>query len=217
MKKYLLLILGFIFIIVAGCSVESIVGNGQLKTQTYVFDDFDALSISVPAHVLIKAGENYRVTITTDKNIFSYLYVDKQHRLLKIKKSHYVSLEPTHPIQIVVVTPVLNHLILNGDEVVIANQLNSQHFILHISGLSRCHLKGKINTFDLQLSGIAHILAKNLVTNDASIHISGVGHLILTVKNTLAMKISGVGYIQYYGDPRVVKQEISGSSRIIKG
>jgi hypothetical protein len=65
--------------------------------------------------------------------------------------------------------------------------------------------------------GFGHFKGKNLQTKTCTILHESEGTLEVSVSDTLNATINGVGNIIYYGNPKVINQQGSGSGKLIKG
>jgi Putative auto-transporter adhesin, head GIN domain len=87
--------------------------------------------------------------------------------------------------------------------------------LLRISGdgALKARLAGEATEQRVSISGAAEYEAQDLASERARIDVSGVGHVVVRVAQTLNASISGAGSIEYYGDPKV-EQHVSGVGRV---
>jgi hypothetical protein len=83
------------------------------------------------------------------------------------------------------------------------------------SGAVKGELAGSASEQDVSISGAGDFHAPQLVSDVASVRVSGAGKVVVNVRKRLSANISGAGAIDYYGDPEV-KQRISGAGKITR-
>jgi hypothetical protein len=81
------------------------------------------------------------------------------------------------------------------------------------SGAIKAAIGGRVARQKIDLSGAGSYLADALVSDEASVEVSGAGKAVVNAKNSLAVDISGAGKVEYLGDPKI-KQSISGIGKI---
>lgn len=74
-------------------------------------------------------------------------------------------------------------------------------------------MSGEVDTQQLNISGVGSYDAKELVSKDCEIRISGAGKAVVNATQTLDIEMSGVGKVDYVGNPSVT-QNISGAGSI---
>lgn len=92
------------------------------------------------------------------------------------------------------------------------DHLACQSLDVHISGRGEFEAAGQVNDQKLIISGSGEIEAPNLESNTAKVAISGQGNATLRVQENLAITISGLGQVNYYGHPKL-RQVISGMGK----
>ncbi len=91
--------------------------------------------------------------------------------------------------------------------------LNVEKIVSHISGSGDFSLNGIATDQEISISGSGKYLAKDLVSQNVKVDISGSGKSEVNAQKSLTVKISGSGKVGYYGQP-VIDQSISGSGKI---
>jgi hypothetical protein len=84
---------------------------------------------------------------------------------------------------------------------------------LNGSGALKAELAGVATEQKISISGAGEYNAERLASTDASVSVSGVGHVVVRVEKTLSASISGAGSIEYFGSPEV-KEHVSGVGRV---
>ncbi len=81
------------------------------------------------------------------------------------------------------------------------------------SGGLKAELAGQVTNQRLSISGAADYQAAKLVSDNATVEVSGAGKIVVHARNKLQVSDSGAGVVEYIGDP-VVRESISGAGRV---
>jgi hypothetical protein len=81
------------------------------------------------------------------------------------------------------------------------------------SGALDARIGGEARKQTVDISGAGSYEAAQLRTQEATVHVSGVGHVVVNVDQTLDAEISGAGAIEYLGNPQVT-QHVSGIGHV---
>jgi phage shock protein PspC (stress-responsive transcriptional regulator) len=104
---------------------------------------------------------------------------------------------------------------LSGASRLEISNLKTTDLELEISGASRATLAGTGKTISADLSGASRLLAYNFLVEEATLEASGASYIEINATKTLSGDVSGASKINYKGDPDIIKQDESGSSRIL--
>jgi len=94
--------------------------------------------------------------------------------------------------------------------------LEVETLTVDVSGASEITLSGRAENADYDGSGASSLNALELITNVASISISGAGEARIHASEKLSAKVSGAGSIRYTGNPTKINKSISGAGSITK-
>lgn len=92
------------------------------------------------------------------------------------------------------------------------NNLDCGSLETRISGRGDISLSGRAEHQNIRISGSADYDAPNLESSSARIAISGQGNATVRVQEDLDITISGLGQVNYYGQPKI-RQVISGMGK----
>jgi hypothetical protein len=81
------------------------------------------------------------------------------------------------------------------------------------SGAVKAEIAGRATEQKIAISGAGDYRAANLVSERASVAVSGAGKVVINATETLKIGISGAGSVDYLGNPQVSEQ-ISGAGRV---
>ena len=81
------------------------------------------------------------------------------------------------------------------------------------SGALKAELSGQVTDQNVSISGAADYQAAKLVSDNATVEVSGAGKIVVNARKKLTASISGAGVVEYLGDP-VVRESVSGVGRV---
>jgi len=84
-----------------------------------------------------------------------------------------------------------------------------------MSGAGKIGASGTTEKLNINLSGAASLDMKGLVAKNVKIKLSGAGKAKINVLSSLDANISGIGSIEYYGNPETVNRNVSGLGKIV--
>ena len=229
MRKLLILLLVPVF---SACDyIIGEEGNGEIITETRSIDDFDELDISGMFDVVLEPGKPM-VTITGDENLMQWIQVRSDGDVLIIDTEKRLRSE--RGIKIVVHYEELKEINTSGasnivaEETIFADRLRVlisgagktdlsvavKSIDVEMSGAAVIYLSGVAEVFRADLSGAGSIEAFGLETENCELEISGAGSATVNVTGDLEAQVSGVGGVQYLGNPKNVHKDVSGVGSI---
>ncbi len=76
-------------------------------------------------------------------------------------------------------------------------------------------MDGKADEQEINILGSGTYQAQNLRSKESTIDVAGAGSAVVNVSEELDAEISGVGSVEYIGDP-TVKQDVNGAGQVSK-
>lgn len=206
-------------------------GNGEIITETHSIDDFDELDISGMFDVVLEPGKPL-VTITGDENLMQWIEVRSDGDALVIDSEKRLRSE--HGIKIVVHYEELEEINTTGASNIIAEEtiftdrlrvlisgagktdlsVAVESIDVEMSGAAVIYLSGVAEVFRADLSGAGSIEAFELESENCELSISGAGSASVNVTGDLEAEVSGVGGVEYLGNPKNVHRDVSGVGSI---
>ncbi len=211
-KKNILLLL-FIFIFL-GCYEHGLKGSGILTSDERALPVFNEIKLGGAYKVNIFFDKEYKIKLSGDDNILPYATTNVQGKILQIDTDK--KYRSQRDITLNIYTPSLEKISLSGAGTVNVPGLNTESFITETSGAGNINLSGYVKYLTISLSGTGKVDAKKLNTYNAKVRISGAGSVDINTENELDATLSGVGSINYYGEPKSIKKNISGIGSIKK-
>jgi hypothetical protein len=215
MKKLMLLGLGFV-IGLTGCNVihtaSGVKGSGVMKMEKRSPASFTALDVSCAGSIQVRFQEQTNLEISGDDNILPLITSEVRNDTLYIKSSK--DYDPKSKLQIVVSIPNLNKFVFAGAGEVDLSNVKNERLEIVMSGAGSLQASGETKEADISLTGAGSVDAKNLQAVNAKVDSTGVGSVDLYATGQLDAKASGVGEINYYGNPKIVNRKVGGIGSI---
>ena len=208
-------------------------GSGEVITKSFEVGDFDRLTFSGIGKIIIEQGEETSLEVEAESNVIDALKISASGSSLEIGfKSRFINVIPTKDIVFHLKVKDLKKIDLSGAGSIECNSLNVESLSVDssgvgsikinitasdleigISGAGKVNLSGEVDTQQLNISGVGSYDARELVSKDCEISISGAGKAVVNVTQTLDIKMSGVGKVDYVGNPSIT-QNVSGAGSI---
>ncbi len=212
---------------------DSIKGSGEVVTESFEVGDFDRLTFSGVGKLIIEQGDEISLEVEAESNVIDALRIKTSGSELEIGfKSRFINVIPTKDIIFHLKVKDLKKVDISGAGSIECDNLNTESLSVDssgvgsiemnvtasdlkvgISGAGKVNLSGEVDTQHLNISGIGSYNAKELVSKECEIDISGAGKATVNVTDTLDITMSGVGKIDYIGNPSI-NQNISGAGSI---
>jgi len=101
----------------------------------------------------------------------------------------------------------------SGGTAITIDDLRATTLSIEGAGALKADLAGQVTDQNIEISGAANYQAAKLVSDNASVEVSGAGKVIVNARKKLTASISGAGFVEYLGDP-VVRESVSGVGRV---
>jgi hypothetical protein len=201
---------GFV-ILVAGCHLPGIRGNGQIKTEARPLTAFSNVDASGAFEIEWQNGPP-ALRITTDENLLAYIESDVSGDILRLRTREHVW--PTHGIKVVISSPMRKGGKIRGAVKLTVTQLTGPIFALESKGAAEVTLDGSIDRLLVDMTGASQLAAGGLQAKTAEISTTGAGDAEVAVTDTLKVVITGAGKVTYSGNPPTIKKQITGAGSI---
>ena len=211
MRKILIVLLAGCVVLVVGCHLPGIRGNGQIKTEERPIAAFVNLDGSGAFEIEWQNGSPV-VRITTDENLLRYVETNVSGDTLHLRTREHVS--PTHGIKVVISSPTRSGGKMRGAIKLTAKQLSGPIFALEAKGASQVSLDGSVDRLLVDMTGASQLAAAGLQAKIAEISTTGAGDAEVAVTDTLKVVITGAGKVTYSGNPPTIKKQITGAGSI---
>jgi hypothetical protein len=188
-------------------------GNGVATTETRKLPPFSVLEVSGAFDVRVTSYRNRQtINITADENILPLIATTTQGSRLVIYPERPICTDMEIIVEINVVDLVA--LVSSGSDTVKVDEINTSRFSVFMSGAGSVELAGQANYLEAEVTGAGDLVAQNLKTRETTLNISGTGVANVHATEKLKVDIMGVADVNYFGDPKIVEQEIIGVGSI---
>ena len=211
MKKFTFVSLAGCVVLVVGCHLPGIRGNGQIKTEERSIGAFANIDAGGAFEIEWQNGSP-ALRITTDGNLLRYIENDVSHDTLRLRTREHVW--PTRGIKVVISSPTRTGGRIRGAVKLTVKQLSGPTFALESKGASEVSLDGSIDRLLVDMTGASQLAADGLQTKTAEISTTGAGDADVAVTDTLKVVITGAGKVTYSGNPPTIKKQITGAGSI---
>jgi hypothetical protein len=198
-------------LLVAGCHVGGIAGNGHIVTDTRPVADFSEIEADGGFRIEWRNGPP-ALSITTDQNLLQYITNENADHRLRLHS--HGNLWPSHHIDVVISSPNRAGAKLTGAAQLTANQLSGPSFAVESTGAAKVHLTGKVDDLITDMTGASKLDADSLQTKTAEISSTGASKADVAVSDSLKVSITGAGQVNYKGNPANVEKHVSGAGSI---
>jgi len=211
MRKILIVLLAGCVVLVVGCHLPGVRGNGQIKTEERLIATFANLDASGAFEIEWQNGPP-AVRVTTDGNLLPYIENNVSEDTLHLRTRGH--LWPTHGIKVVISSPTRAGGKMRGAIKLTVKQLSGPIFALEAKGASQVSLDGSVDRLLVDMTGASQLAAAGLQAKTAEISTTGAGDAEVAVTDTLKVVITGAGKVTYSGNPPTIKKQITGAGSI---
>lgn len=216
MKRLTLLSIGLV-IGLAGCIISNpggVKGSGIAKTEKRSVASFDSLDVNYVGSIQVRSQEQKSLEINGDDNIIPFITTEVKNGTLYIRSNK--GYNPQQKLQIIISTPDLKRFFFDGVGEANLSNVKNDRIEIDIRGVGSFTASGETKEADITLSGVGSVDAKNLHAVNVKINSSAVGNVDLYVTGQLDVNASGVGEVNYYGNPKIVNRQAEGIGKINK-
>ncbi len=198
-------------IILPACEWRGLRGNGVITTENRTVEKFVNIEASGAYEIEWSSGPP-AVSITTDQNLLGHVTTKVSGDKLKIHSDKHLA--PSKGIKVNISSEMLSGAQFSGAVRFHATKLSGPNFYLDTSGAAKITLDGHVNGLTASMTGASKLLASSLRTQTTELSVTGAGDAEVWVTDTLTVAIQGAGKVTYSGNPKTVKQDISGAGKI---
>jgi len=193
---------------------DTIEGSGDMETRTLEFKEFDAINVGGAFDLEITIGDEQKVVMTIDDNLWDNLEAEVSGGTLEIGWDK--SCEPDGDCRVEIVVRDLNALDIHGAADVEISQYRGDSFKFDVSGAAELEMAGTVDELEIHVSGAGEIDTRELKAKSVEISVSGAGEAKVYASESFEGRVSGVGNIAYWGNPEHEKTRVSGLGNIKK-
>ena len=191
-------------LLTAGChhmSFPAIHGSGIRVDEVRSTEEFAAVSLRLPADVVVEVGPATSLSISGDDNVLPLVETHVQGGRLVIDLEGNYRLKA--PMKIHIETPRLESFEIEGSGDVEIRNVAGDRFVASIEGSGDLVVTGSVNRLEASIEGSGDMRLRGLKAREANLSIEGSGEMEVDASDHLHYSIEGSGDITYHGDPRV--------------
>lgn len=214
MKKFSLV---FLFVVstlfISGAFLDpNTIGEDILINDIRKVKSFKKISVNGNFEISLICQKQQLINIQGDSNIIPFIktYVDKDVLNIVTEKKY----NEYQPLKIQINNPDITSIKMQGSSKLNAQQVKNQEILIHTKGNSILNIKGQSKKLFLEAEGSGYIDTKNLKAEEVKVNLKGFSMIDVFASKSLDATISGFGKINYYGNPKNVKKNISGTGFI---
>ena len=190
-------------------SLTSVSGSGNVVTETRNVSGFDGVTITGAGNILIDQNGAESLTITTDDNLLQHIKTEVRGGKFVIEFTRGVLFGKVKDLTFKVSTKNLNSVQVDGAANVEGKNIATENLSVKLNGAGAIALSGKVTTQDVVLDCVGTYNGAGLASQRAKVTQNGTGGAVVRASDKLDATISGLGNIEYIGNPQVTKK-ISG-------
>lgn len=180
-------------------------GSGNIVTETRNVSGFDGVTVTGAGNILIDQSGAESLTITTDDNLLQYITTEIRDGKLVITGKPGVLYDKVKELTFKVGAKNLNSLQVDGAANVEGKNIATENLSVKLNGAGAITLSGKATAQDVALDGVGTYNGAELASQRAKVTQNGAGSAVVRVSDSLEAIISGLGSIEYIGNPQVTK------------
>ncbi|WP_350285929.1 head GIN domain-containing protein [uncultured Croceitalea sp.] len=231
---YSLIIASIIF---TSCENESIRASKTTSTTSYVFEEYNTLELSGDFNAFVTFSDSEeRIEIEASENLQDRIVVTREGNSLVIKLENNLNIKGRAVLNAYITTREIANFKISGDASVeldnalqtntisieatgdsqFMGELEANNLFIDLKGDSMTDVFGFANDVKASLSGNSLVQNYDLSVENLITRLSGDSEVFLSVSNTIDIDASGDSELNYEGNATIVRQRLSGDSRINK-
>jgi Putative auto-transporter adhesin, head GIN domain len=202
----------------SACDGRHEVASGPVISETREVGEFSSIALRGSAQLQIQVGAPASLKLEGDERAVKRVTTEVDGEKLYIRSSQKDWVFPGGGSRLVVKisVPSLNELRLEGGNDVKLSGFNGGSSRIDIEGAANIEAKGQLDELTVHMEGAGHANLRDLIANDATVTVDGVGSVYVHSTESLDATMNGVGAILYSGTPREVNTSMNGVGTISK-
>jgi Putative auto-transporter adhesin, head GIN domain len=176
---------------------------------------FEEVELQGVGNLSIQQTDSESLTVEAEEDVLSKIRTEVENDRLIIGPEPNTSIQTTQPINYDLTVKDLNALKVSGSGNVDAEDISTDELAVTTSGTGNVKISGEADSQGINISGSGSYQAEDLESKEVKVDVGGSGSAIVNVSDELDAKVSGIGSVEYIGDP-TVNQYVSGAGRVSK-
>jgi len=191
---------------------SNVQGSGIAKTENRAVASFDSLDVNFAGAIAVRSQEQQSLEISGDDNIIPFITTEVKNGTLYVRATKGYS--PQQKLQIRVSTPNVKRFVFDGVGDANLFNIKNDRLAIVVTGVGSFSVSGETKELDITLSGVGSVDAKNLRAVNVKVNSNAVGNVDLYVTRQLDINSTGIGEVNYYGNPKIVNKQAEGIGKI---
>ncbi len=209
--------LGVLGLLGATGAHPTVVADSGSVRQTRNVGAFDKIDAGGAFEIVVNAGAPSRtVVIEAAPSVVGQITTEVRDGTLELGENNSYTWNSGRR-RVTIEVPSLSVFGLSGAGSADISNVHGSVFSVRVSGAGNVKLAGQTNSLSAELSGAGTLDSVALKARSVKVSISGTGSAKVWASDKLAGDVSGVGSIQYFGNPAHVERSISGVGSIGAG
>lgn len=187
---------------------NKIKGSGVVKKEKREIAPFTAVEVSCPGTFNLVAQERKGFEIGGDDNIVPLITTEVKNNTLYIKSDK--EYDPKSKLQIDISNPDIEKFVFTGAGEATLAKIKNNRLEITMSGAGELKASGETREADISVTGAGTIDAKDLHAEKTRVSSMGAGNIDVYATEQLDVNATGVGDINYYGNPKQVNKKAVG-------
>jgi hypothetical protein len=202
-------------LLLIGCDGHD-VDRGPMATQTRELEEFDSIDMEGAARLEITVGSAESVVVEAREEVIERVRTEVRGDTLHIrnKPKDWFIVDGRPRVTIRISIPKLESLRLEGGNDVRLSGFDGGETRIRAEGAAHIKAKGRLEELTVHMAGAGHADLDELVADEATVTVDGVGSVYVHPKETLDATMNGVGAILYSGSPSEVNTRMNGLGTI---
>ncbi|MGD9547378.1 MAG: head GIN domain-containing protein [Candidatus Krumholzibacteriia bacterium] len=183
-------------------------GSGDLETRSFDLERIDAVRIEGGFDLDIRFADRQRVDVTIDDNLWDNLVAEVEDGTLVLdwKKD----CRPDGACTVALVLRDLKEIRIDGAGDVEVADFHGDSFVFDCRGAGNLDIAGEVDRLAIDIRGAGDVNARDLKAVSVDVSIAGAGDAEVHASRSLKGRITGVGNLDYWGDPDDKDTRVSG-------
>lgn len=224
-------------LLVSSCDHESIKASDEISTREYAFSDYSGLEVSGDFDAFVRFSDTEEsIEIEANDNLQDKIIVSKDGNTLKIRLENNVSVRGNAIMKAYITTRTISDYRASGDSYIqlesplitdnmsvdvlgdsrFTGEIEANNLFVELNGDSEIDVFGTVTTLNADLSGDSELKDYDLVVEDLILKLSGDSEVFLSISETIDVDASGDSVLNYRGNAEIIRQRLTGDSKIQK-
>lgn len=184
-------------------------GSGVPAVEERQVPAFTAVDLQGANDVTVRVGEAQSVTVAADDNLVGVVTTDVRDGVLVIA-STTDEFSTVSPMSVDLTVPDLSEIALSGSGKIAVRDIRRDELVVSLAGDGSIDAVGAVTRLRASLTGTGNLDLDALTADQVEATLSGTGEIRVHATESLDGEVSGVGRIEYGGNPPNVTRTVDG-------